>query len=189
MSEKNLSAAAAKNGDKIRRLEEQSGVALHECYQCGKCSAGCPMAENMDITPRQVLRYLQLGLLDEALNSKAPWKCATCHTCSARCPHNVEISEMMEAVRQMADREGIRPVRTVDVFTRTFMLPVKLFGRSHEMTMTAFYNLLSGRLLQNFEYVPGMLSGGKLKILPEGVKDKGAVKRLIDNCAKEESGT
>jgi hypothetical protein len=65
------------------------------------------------------------------------------------------------------------------------MRPVKWFGRSHEMTMTAFYNLQSGRLLQNFGYVPKMLSGGKLALLPEGVKDKQSVRKLIKNCERE----
>ena len=185
MSEKNLSAAAARNKDSIRELEQKSGVKLYECYQCGKCTAGCPLAENMDIMPRQIIRYLQLGLLEEAVNAKSPWICASCHTCSARCPHDVEIFELMETVRQEADKRGVHPMRTVNVFTRTFMLPVKWFGRSHEMLMTAFYNLKSGRLLQNFGYVPKMIRGGKLAILPHGVKDKRGLKKLIKNCERE----
>lgn len=185
MGERNLSVEKERNGVRIKALEERAGVKLHECYQCGKCTAGCPMAESMDIMPRQVLRYLQLGLLDEALHSKAPWICATCHTCSARCPHNVEISELMEAVRQEADRAGIHPVRRAKLFTKDFLIPVKHFGRSHEMTMTVFYNVTSGRLTQHFPYLPGMLGGGKLKILPGRIKETGAIKRIMENCEKE----
>lgn len=185
MSEKNLTAEASKNQAAIAAIEERAGMKLHECYQCGKCSAGCPMAESMDLLPRQVIRYLQLGLLDEALHSKSPWICASCHTCSTRCPHEVAICELMEAVRQEADRRGIHPVKDVALFTKDFMIPVKAFGRSHEMTMTAAYNLSSGHLLQNFAYVPEMVLGGKLKVFPEKVKGAGQVKKIIENCEKE----
>lgn len=185
MTEVNLSQAAAQNTAQIERLEDKVGMKLHDCYQCGKCTAGCPMAESMDVMPRQILRLLQLGLLEEALHAKAPWICATCSTCSTRCPHDVKIAEMMEAVRMEADRRGIHPVRRVDLFTNDFMIPVKQFGRTHELTMTAFYNLTSGRVFQHFSYLPKMLKGGKLRIIPEMVKGRAHVKRIIENCEKE----
>ena len=185
MAENNLSLLPAKNRQRIEALAASAGVKLHECYQCGKCSAGCPMAESMDFKPRQVLRYLQLGLLDEALFSRAPWICAACNTCSARCPHDVPIAELMEAVRQQAERAGIRPVRRAYLFTRDFLRPLRWFGKSHELTLTMFYNLSSGRPFQHFSYLPAMLKGRKLKIWPARVKNRAAVRRLMENCDKE----
>ena len=185
MAEKNLSRLPEKNKQRIEALAKNAGVKLHECYQCGKCSAGCPMAASMDLTPRQVLRYLQLGLLDEALHSRGPWMCATCSTCSARCPHDVPIAELMEEVRQQANRMGIRPVRRAYLFTEDFLLPVRWFGKAHELTLTMFYNLTSGRPLQHFSYLPAMLKGHKLKMLPARVKNRAAVQRLMKNCEKE----
>lgn len=185
MAETNLSLLPAKDKRRVEALAATAGAKLSECYQCGKCSAGCPMAESMDIMPRQVLRYLQLGLLEEALASRAPWVCATCHTCSARCPHDVPISELMEAVRQQAERAEIRPVRRAALFTKYFLLPLKWFGKNHELTLTMFYNLRSGRLMQHFSYLPAMLRGGKLKIWPARVKNRAAVRQLMENCDKE----
>ena len=185
MAEKNLSRLPARDKERIEALAASAGAKLHECYQCGKCAAGCPMAETMDLKPRQVLRHLQLGLLDDALHSKAPWICATCYTCTARCPHDVPIAEVMEAVRQQAEAAGIRPIRRSYLFTKYFLLPLYLFGKNHELTLTAFYNVLSGRLFQHFDYLPGMLSGGKLRIFPPMVKNRTAVRRLMDNCEKE----
>lgn len=185
MNEKNLSREGARNKAGIEQLEADAGMQLSDCYQCGKCSAGCPMAASMDLMPRQVIRYLQLGLLDEVLHAKAPWVCATCGVCTARCPHEVKIAELMETVRHTADRMDIHPVRNADLFTNQFMIPVKQFGKNHELTMTAFYNVTSGRLLQHFAYLPMMLRGGKLRILPERVKDRKHVKRIIENCERE----
>jgi heterodisulfide reductase subunit C len=187
MSELNLNVARAKNHETIRKLEQRSGQVLHECYQCGKCTAGCLMAPNMDVTPRQVMRLLQLGLLDEALKAKSPWICASCQTCSTRCPHEVKIADVMKTVRLEADRRGIHPVPTVLFNTRIFMLPVKWFGRSNEFIMTAFYNLRSGHILQNFKYVPKMLVGRKLVFFPDRIKNIRAVKKLMENCEKEAS--
>ena len=185
MAEKNLSQVSARDKQRIEALAASADAKLHECYQCGKCTAGCPMAETMDLKPRQVMRHLQLGLLDEVLHSKGPWICATCYTCTARCPHDVPIAQVMEAVRQQAEAAGIRPIRRSYLFTKYFLLPLYMFGKNHELTLTAFYNLLSGRLFQHFEFLPGMIGGGKLKIFPPTVKNRTAVRRLMDNCEKE----
>jgi heterodisulfide reductase subunit C len=184
---KNLSQQPADNKRRIKALADSAGAKLHECYQCGKCSAGCPMAEYMDMMPRQVIRHLQLGLLDEALHSRTPWICATCQTCSARCPHDVPIADVIEAVRQQANHAEIYPVRTANLFTKFFMLPVALFGRSHEFTLTAFYNVFSGRIFQHFSYLPNMLKSGKLKIFPDMAKNRRAVQKIINNCEREAS--
>jgi heterodisulfide reductase subunit C len=81
-----LSSTAKRNQEEIKGLEKKAGVNITDCYQCGKCSAGCPVAFAMDKTPRQIIRLLQLGFLEEALKSRTIWLCATCQTCSTRCP-------------------------------------------------------------------------------------------------------
>ena len=93
-----------------RQLEEISGQNLMDCYQCGKCSAGCPVAESMDILPNQIIRLAQLGLLEEALNSKTIWLCASCIICTSRCPKGVDIAKIMEGLRVMILRKGVDKV-------------------------------------------------------------------------------
>jgi heterodisulfide reductase subunit C len=91
--------------DFVKKIEEISGQNLLACYQCGKCSAGCPAVSEMDILPNQVIRYAQLGLKDELLESKSVWVCASCYTCNVRCPKGIKIAEVMEAVRQILLRK------------------------------------------------------------------------------------
>lgn len=85
----------------IEKVEALSKQDLLACYQCGKCSAGCPMAKYMEILPHQIIRYAQLGLKDELLDSEAIWMCVSCLTCNTRCPKGVHIAEVIEAVRQV----------------------------------------------------------------------------------------
>lgn len=89
----------------IEKVEELSGQNLLACYQCGKCSAGCPAVSEMDILPNQIIRYAQLGLEDELLASKSIWVCATCLTCNSRCPKGINIAEVLEALRQILLRK------------------------------------------------------------------------------------
>jgi heterodisulfide reductase subunit C len=91
----------------IKEVEELSGQKLLSCYQCGKCSAGCPMVEAMDILPNQVIRLLQLGQTEDVKSSKTIWICASCFTCEARCPKGVDLSKIMEAVRVLLLRKGV----------------------------------------------------------------------------------
>jgi heterodisulfide reductase subunit C len=99
-------SAASVGSEAVRRIEELSGEVLLSCNQCGKCSAGCPAASGMDMLPNQVMRFLQLGLVERVLHSSAPWLCAACQTCYARCPKGVDLSRVMEAVREVALQEG-----------------------------------------------------------------------------------
>jgi heterodisulfide reductase subunit C len=83
----------------VAKIEELSNQNLLECYQCGKCSAGCPGVAQMDILPNQMIRYAQLGLKEELLNSKSIWVCASCMTCNVRCPKGINVAEIIEAIR------------------------------------------------------------------------------------------
>lgn len=89
----------------VKQVELLSGQDLMACYQCGKCSAGCPLVHHMDILPNQIIRYAQLGMKDELLNSNSIWVCVSCMTCNSRCPKGVRIAEIFEALRQIKLRK------------------------------------------------------------------------------------
>ena len=93
-------------GPFVTSVEEISGQDLLSCNQCGKCSAGCPVVEAMDILPSQVIRMAQLGM-EQVLESKTIWICASCLTCVTRCPKGVDLPRLMEALRQIALRQGV----------------------------------------------------------------------------------
>jgi heterodisulfide reductase subunit C2 len=94
-------SAESVHNELVRRVEEYSGQDLMACYQCGKCAAGCPVAFAMDMLPSQVIRYAQLGLVDRLLESKTIWLCAACQTCYTRCPKGIDLSRIMEALREI----------------------------------------------------------------------------------------
>lgn len=83
----------------ILRLTEMSGQNIYDCYQCGRCTAGCPFAEYMDEPPNRLLRLIQLGLKDDVLKAQSPWFCAACLVCQTRCPRGVDIPRIMEGIR------------------------------------------------------------------------------------------
>ncbi len=89
----------------VQKVQELSGQNLLVCYQCGKCSAGCPAVSQMDILPNQIIRFAQLCLKEELLQSKSIWICASCMTCNVRCPKGINIAEVFEAIRQILLRE------------------------------------------------------------------------------------
>jgi len=99
-------SASGVQGEFVRRVSELSGQNLNLCYQCGKCSAGCPMSFAMDFLPNQIMRLVQLGLEEDIGNSKTIWLCASCLTCTVRCPKGVDISRVMEALRLITLRKN-----------------------------------------------------------------------------------
>lgn len=94
--------------DFVAKIEKISGQKLLACYQCGKCSAGCPMAPHMDVLPNQVIRMAQLGMQKQLLATRSIWACVSCMMCNSRCPKGIRIAEVMESLRMTALRNGER---------------------------------------------------------------------------------
>lgn len=89
------------------RVDELSGQKLYDCYQCGNCSSGCPLAQEMDILPSAMMRFAQLGQKDILLNSGTIWICASCFQCTVRCPKGIDIEAVMDTLRQLALEAGV----------------------------------------------------------------------------------
>jgi heterodisulfide reductase subunit C len=158
------------NNEFLSFVQRQTGESITACYQCGKCSAGCPTAYAMDITPRQVMRGIQLGLKDEMLSSSAIWLCVSCQTCSLRCPREIDIAKVMESLRILSLAEGRAPgQRNIATLYSSFMQDVLLFGRVYETGLGMLYNLRSMQLLNNVARLPALFSRGKLKLKPRRI--------------------
>ena len=118
----------------------ECGQNVNLCFQCGKCAAGCPISYEMDHTPAQLIHAIRLGMDDLVYNSKTMWLCASCETCTTRCPQEVDVAKVMDAVKITAVRKGVKPtIPQVASFYRAALANIKKCGRMYEMGMI-FYN-------------------------------------------------
>ncbi len=90
----------------LERVAEISGQNVYKCMQCGTCTSVCPMSGDMEITPRQAMLLIQHGLVEPVLSSRTPWLCASCLNCQVRCPRGIEVTRVMEALRQIILRQN-----------------------------------------------------------------------------------
>ena len=160
------------------RVVEATGQNPFRCYQCGSCSAGCPMAGRGDLLPHQVFRILQLGG-DEPLGAVQPWLCVGCLTCAACCPQELDLSLVMDFLRAEALRRGTVPpaARRMAVFNQVFLERVLARGRLREVELGALYNLQTRSPLQNLSALPSLLRRGKLRLGGRTVRGPGAARR------------
>ena len=171
----------------LRQVEVASGINIATCYQCGKCTAGCPTAFAMDYPPHQVMRGVQLGMRDVVLSSRTIWICAACETCSTRCPQEVDPAGVMDALRRIAYSQGIKsPEENVPLFHRILLGNVRQFGRVFEVGLMGFYNLFSGHYLKDVIMAPRLLLKGKLNLLPARNRNAKELRRMFARARKLE---
>jgi len=199
--------------DFLTRIETMSGQKVSSCYQCGKCSAGCPLCKEMDLAPNQIIRLVQLGIRERVLASKTIWLCASCQTCSLRCPQLIDLAKVMDSIRifvrqesmdstddwriivrdlwQRA-KEGILYLLQMDAkanlkcFNQIFLDSIQYYGRVFEPSLIYNYNINSGYLFANFLKAPIMLLKSKIKLFPVEVQRVERVQRIFERVSELE---
>jgi heterodisulfide reductase subunit C len=151
----------------LSEVAQASGEKIQACYQCQKCSAGCPVAYAMDILPNQILRRIQYNHREKVLTSKTIWICASCYTCSVRCPNNIDIAKIMDTLRSLALRSGAEPgEKDIPVFHSVFLDTIKSKGRIHELSLIIQLKSKTKDFLKDAGLGWKMFRKGKIKLLP-----------------------
>ncbi len=166
-----------------KMIEELSGQKILACFQCQKCTNGCPITFAMDIAPHKLIHLLQFGKVNEVLNSDTIWLCASCETCTTRCPNGIDIAHLMDSLRQLSGRQGIKASQySVPIFHRTFLSSIKRHGRVHETEMALTYSIEDAGWL-GFLKLTGlgfaMFLKGKAKLKPSRVRALSNIKSLF----------
>lgn len=174
-----------------RSVEEASLAEVYACYQCGVCSGGCPVSFAMDYTPRQIIRMVQLGMMEEVLSSATIWLCSSCNTCFTRCPREIELPEVMASLKSIAISKGIKAkVSGGPALYNTMVELMKKYGRVNE---TELYMKFAQRtnIMNLFKQMPlavKLAKKGKLKMLPDKVKSTDQLKKIFKNLEKQKKG-
>jgi heterodisulfide reductase subunit C len=176
----------------IRKVEVESRQDMKKCYQCGNCAAGCPMSFTYDYTATQLMRLIQLGQRERVLSSRAVWMCATCETCSTRCPNEIDVARILDVCRHMARKEGYNGMRNVRLFADSFLQSVRINGRAHELGLMAVFKMRTLKFFADLSLAPSMLLKGKLPFLPHKIKARSEVadifKRFKEKQVDEAGG-
>ncbi len=167
-----------------QQVEHAVGVEIQSCYQCGKCTAGCPLNEEMDLMPNQILRMLQAeysGYENEILASTSIWLCLACDTCYSRCPQEVKLPQVMDFLRQESIRRNLVNPKAKNIlkFHKAFLGEVERNGKLNELGLTIDYKLHSLNLFQDLQNAPSMLFKGKLGLIPHHVQNPSEIKKLF----------
>lgn len=182
-----LSAGAVPLAEQLR---QRTGISAAHCYQCGKCSAGCPLAAEMDYPPSVIMRMLQTGrpeLEDKVLSSYSIWLCLSCETCYTRCPMEIDIPTLMDDLRRRALRlKKVHPkAKDIIAFHRSFLDSIKFTGRLYEVGLIVDYKTRTRHLLQDVLMAPVLFFKGKLGLLPHAVKDRSNLSRIFAKTRSE----
>ncbi|UZP68135.1 4Fe-4S dicluster domain-containing protein [Desulfovibrio mangrovi] len=163
----------------LKEVQEGSEQNLTRCYQCGNCTAGCPLSFAYDIPVNRIMRMLQAGEKHAVLSSKAIWLCASCETCTTRCPNEIDVARIMDVLRHMARREGLVAEPPVRHMWDAFLNSVEKYGRVFEAGMMANFVRRTGRFWTDADLAPVALGKGKLGLRPHGIKHPDEVQRIF----------
>jgi heterodisulfide reductase subunit C len=170
-------------------VEDMSGIDMGICYQCKKCTSGCPVAKFTESGPSEIIRRLHLGAGNELLGSDLIWMCLSCETCYSRCPMQINTAAVIDALRVLAvERKAAIQQGNMPLMNSMFLKTVESFGRTYDLAMIMAYKMGTGSILNDTDKFPAMLQKGKMAILPHSGADKQVVKRIFKKSrrAKEQ---
>ncbi len=180
--------------ENINKISEDlllhTSVDVARCYQCGKCTAGCVLASEMDFPPSYLMRLLQTGTAENyerILHSNTIWLCLNCENCLGRCPMEIDIPKVMDYLREESlNKKKLHPdAKPIVAFHKSFLDSIKYTGRLYEVGLIAGFKTRTFRLTQDLKLAPKMYFNGKLNLIPETINDRKGIREIfaktIDN--------
>jgi heterodisulfide reductase subunit C len=162
-----------------------NGHKLKSCIQCGTCTGSCPVSYAMDITPREVVALFRAGHIEEILNSRTIWLCASCYSCTVRCPSGIRVTDTLYALKRLAIEKNIYPKNfPVYALSKLFSENIYKYGRNFEMGLGTRYLLKTapGDLFKSAGFGMKMFSKGRLPVMPKKIKRIHEVRAIIDRA-------
>lgn len=169
-----------------RKLETKAISMVNACYQCGRCSGGCPVVKEMDYSPRALLRHLQLGQWERVLSSKTIWLCAGCYGCTINCPRGVDLTWLMSRLRQIAIASGLQNNQAK--FYQAFVSAVIQNGLLSEPAFMLSYARQAGWQVLADQWESGwqMFLRGKIRLKVQKLNDGGGLRQVLTSLLPPE---
>jgi heterodisulfide reductase subunit C len=172
-----------------RELQNVTGENAMLCYQCKKCTLGCPSAYTMKMKPHELMRAIQLGLEEEIYWSGTIWICLSCETCNTRCPQDINILRLIDGFRERSKSVNYyNPQPAVPALHRIFMSLVERFGKIYELGLALAINLAMLTPFKDIDMAYPMLIRGKLKPLPHKSRGAKELQQVMARIRKIEKG-
>ena len=173
----------------LEEIEALGPFQAGACFQCRKCTNGCPVTFAMDLYPDEVIRMVILGQRDSVLGCRTIWVCAACETCTTRCPNEVKIAELMDCLKEMAFHKGVpSPQPRISALHEAFLNNIKSRGRLYETSLLPVYLMKSEKLLDEWKsgqwrydlnLFRQMFAKGRVPLLPVSIKGKSEVRKIL----------
>jgi heterodisulfide reductase subunit C len=168
----------------LTQMERESHEAIGTCYQCYRCTNGCPAVPEMDILPHRVIRYIMLGEKEKVLTSKTIWSCLQCYTCSVRCPNDIHIGHVFDTARKIAVREK-QISNDVWTFDNLFLKSVRSHGRLYELEAVMRYKLAKKDFFSDTRMGLDMVKKGRMALLPHNIRDRSGLRKAMEGASEK----
>ncbi|MFZ5595652.1 MAG: 4Fe-4S dicluster domain-containing protein [Bacillota bacterium] len=168
-------------------VKAKSGQPIDLCYQCQKCASGCTMTRFTDYTPNQILRMVQMGMKEKVLECSMIWICSSCEICGARCPNGIKMSEVMDALKEIAIRDNVAVrEKNIKTFNDIFLGTVKTLGRVNDGILMGIYKVKTKDLFSDLDLGAKLIFKGKLPLITRTVKAKKQIRSIFNQSADHE---
>lgn len=167
-----------------------NGEKIKQCIQCGTCSASCPTSEAMEYSPREVIAALRAGVLNEVLKSNTIWLCASCYSCTVRCPAGIPFTDVMYELKRLGAQHGIVPREAANaVMAQAFCESVDRHGRTFEPELIRTYYLRTNpfRFLSQIQLGWRLLRRGRMRLWPEKIKNVAGLRKMMAAIEENEA--
>jgi heterodisulfide reductase subunit C len=165
----------------LQQVNALSLQAVESCYHCHKCTAGCPVVDQMEYGPDRILQMVQFGEKEKLLRCSDIWVCVGCEICAARCPNTISVARVLGALREIAYQQSVEVAEPGAVkFHKLFLFFVERMGRMHELSLLALHKLWTLNFLSDLPAGARLIMMGKIPLRPSRVHNRGEVRHIFD---------